>query len=291
MEGLERPVLDVEIDSEDLSADGDDDDSGGGLSGGHTTDRATVQDVPSNREAPSAPSTPTQGSATHEGKVSDGRPGTSTEGLLPAYPNKRPRRTTHQRNLERVSQFLLNPFAPSVSLFQTAPSCTSSTLPAHDLATHLLITPTPFLPSLFTQSHPPTRLQLLAAARPGGETDVGDEELFEEGEMEGIIRDASEVEAVRIAMGWDQDDDRDSDDEGPSEQGKPHERKRKRKHADSAGGREVGVAADPNASGTRTKRINMDALTRLLDLDTHLDEDGEDFSGLGLGYGLGPDSQ
>ena len=33
----------------------------------------------------------------------------------------------------------------------------------------------------------------------------------------------------------------------------------------------------------------MDTLARLLDPDTHMDEDGEGFSGMGLGLGLGLD--
>ena len=50
----------------------------------------------------------------------------------------------------------------------------------------------------------PSRLQLLAAARGGAdEAHIGDEELFAEDELEGMLRSVEEAEAVRIAMGWD----------------------------------------------------------------------------------------
>ncbi|KDQ59544.1 hypothetical protein JAAARDRAFT_33124 [Jaapia argillacea MUCL 33604] len=110
--------------------------------------------------------------------------------------------------LEHASQFLLNPLSvppmprtPSGPQPASSPSDLSSAIspqPSHDLPFHLLTTMSPSL----TQA--PTRLQLLVAQR-GGEVEIGDEDLFEEGELEGFVRGEEEIEALRRTMSFESD--------------------------------------------------------------------------------------
>jgi hypothetical protein len=55
-----------------------------------------------------------------------------------------------------------------------------------------------------TFTHPPTRLQLLTAARHGGSDAIADEELFEEGELEAVFRNEEEVGVLVRLVDWDE---------------------------------------------------------------------------------------
>ncbi len=78
------------------------------------------------------------------------------------------------------------------------------------------------------------------------------------------MRAPEEVQAVRVAMGWDEDGHGESG-EGPSKE-KKRGKKRKREDAnegDEAGQGSTGMKGKERAVGS--KRIDMDALARLLD--------------------------
>ena len=98
------------------------------------------------------------------------------------------RRTRYDRSVESASQFLLDPIKPSKSA-------------DGQLLSHLLSSDTPSLPHTFV--HPPTRLQLLRATRPGGSDAIADEELFEEGELEDVLRTEEEVNVLVRLVDWD----------------------------------------------------------------------------------------
>ncbi|KAI0811174.1 hypothetical protein BC629DRAFT_1589911 [Irpex lacteus] len=113
-----------------------------------------------------------------------------------------------------------------------------------------------------------TRLQLLANAR-GGEQAVDDDELFEEGELEGLMRDPEEVLVIRSTMDWDWD--------APVTEESSDHRAAKRKRTGS-GGEKTKVACGK-------QRIDMDVLARLLDPETVTDEDGGHLEGAGAFVG------
>lgn len=247
-EGVERPVLDIEEDGED----GAEDDTGSvasGSTGGTST--ASIQSVMSRGDG------------------------------FPRLQRKK-RRPAHVREVEQASQFLLNPLAsPSSSTRQRAEHGTRQ-----DLLEHLLTADTPSLSDAFR--HPPTRLQLLATSRGGGEDDkIADEELFDDGELDALLRDPGEVEVMRAAMKWDE--------EAPPSQtseAAPDCRKRKRRPSDGD--------KDPRNTTVRTtKRIDMGALARLLDPNTHLDEDvlegypieGKEDDEFSAPFALSPDAE
>jgi transcription factor IIIB 90 kDa subunit len=94
--------------------------------------------------------------------------------------------------------------------------------------------------STLSLSHIPTRLQLLVAERDGGADDVGDDELFAEGELDDFLRSEDEVEGLRRVLGW--------------EEGK--------EEPDSAEKTGKGPKSATKKSGT--KRVDMDAFAKLL---------------------------
>ncbi|KZT44114.1 hypothetical protein SISSUDRAFT_1057109 [Sistotremastrum suecicum HHB10207 ss-3] len=51
-----------------------------------------------------------------------------------------------------------------------------------------------------------SRLQVLLTQRSGGEADITEDELFEEGELEGYMRPETEVGILRVANGWFEDE-------------------------------------------------------------------------------------
>ena len=99
------------------------------------------------------------------------------------------RRTRHDRSVESASQFLLDPIKPSRSA-------------DGQLLSHLLSSDGFSL--AHTLVHPPTRLQLLRAARPGGSDAITDGELFEEGELENVFRTEEEVNVLAQLVDWDE---------------------------------------------------------------------------------------
>ena len=164
---------------------------------------------------------------------------------------KKARKTAHDRAVERTSQFLLQPLAT-----RAPPVAATSASPQDEqkLLEHFFTVDDSSLSHAFVQ--PPTRLQMLATSR--GEEMIDDEELFEDGEMEALMRNSDEIDILRrtIAQEWDISAD------GAPESG---QRPKKRKREDN-------TPPSPSSPIKRTKRVNMDALARLLDPETHLDE-------------------
>ncbi|KAF9009402.1 hypothetical protein BDQ17DRAFT_1235756 [Cyathus striatus] len=101
-----------------------------------------------------------------------------------------------------------------------------------------------------------TRLQLLSVERGGaGPDEIGDDELFEEGELEGLLRNEEEVNIIRQTMDWGAGIDSSGEEDVTAPP--PIRKKRKR------GAEEVNV---------KKSRLNMDALANFL----RGNEDGSD---------------
>jgi transcription factor IIIB subunit 2 len=163
-------------------------------------------------------------------------------------PPRKKKKTRHV--LDTTSHFLLDPLSaplpPSAS--RTAfPSPQIGPQPCFPYASYLLTASSLSL----TLHAPPTRLQLLAVAR-GGSGEIDDEELFEEGEWESMIRNEEEKEC--LSRVWE------CGDEGESQ--KPTKK----------------IASMKSANG-RTGRVNMEALHRLLHKTGDTLDDGEDLQG------------
>lgn len=177
---------------------------------------------------------------------------------------KKSRKSTHARSAERASQFLLNPLGEGTSADGRA---TASGQCGEGLFEHFLAADDSTLSSTF--KHPPSRLQAILIAK--GEHAITDEELFEEGELEGVLRTPEEVEMMRRAMEWSKEDGEES--------GSGQGRKRRRASDD---------AAAKELPGKRS-RIDKDALARILesedaechvlglDLDEKFDQEDVDF--------------
>ena len=159
------------------------------------------------------------------------------------------RKTRHNRSVESASQFLLNP--------SNTPIKSSKSTDDNQLVSHLLSSDTSSLSHAFVQ--PPTRLQLLHAARLGGSDAVVDEELFEEGEMEAMLRTEEEVKVLVRLVDWDE----------------VEEEKRLNKALKASRGRstisEHSLSKECPTLRRGTRRINMDAFERLMDPTLDLD--------------------
>lgn len=112
---------------------------------------------------------------------------------LPAAVGAKRRKTTHG-SLYEAYRLLLNPLSPSSPRSRTG---------THDLdvdislATDLLTRPSAAEEENRRQGVPPTRLQLLAVSRGGSSpSDIADDELFELGELEELLRSDTEREAL-----------------------------------------------------------------------------------------------
>lgn len=216
MSALERPVLALELDSQDDSTE----DSS---SEAHTSER---------------------GSETDEA----------------AGPVRKKRRTAHEQTIADVSQFLLHPTST------TAASPSKSQSSNCELLSHLLTAEESSLPDVFTKA--PTRLQLLAAERGGArDSDILDEELFVEGELEAMIRNDGEVTSLKAMMQWDAQPD--------SAQKTPTKARQRKMDQES----------DP---GQGTKRIDFAALARVLGpSDDTIGEEGDDVTAYTFAFGEG----
>ncbi|KAI0781321.1 hypothetical protein BD413DRAFT_660284 [Trametes elegans] len=189
-----------------------------------------------------------------------------------ARPIKRAK-TRHPKTIVDATHFLLNPLStpalPSPAPFGPA-SDREPSAPSTDpsLLTHLLTADASSFSHAFRAA--PSRLQLLVAARGGADdAHIADEELFGADELEGLLRTPEEAHAVGVAMGWDLEDGADAGGGAARQRGK----KRARKGAEEGDG----AAADAGGKGKAkakvagSKRINMDALARLLDPGADLD--------------------
>jgi transcription factor IIIB subunit 2 len=152
--------------------------------------------------------------------------------------NPRKRRKTCA--LDSASQFLLDPISSSniaPDIMPTSPSVVnvfsgSTTASALPLTAYLLGASSTSL----SPSAPPTRLQLLVAER-GGSNEISDDELFFDGELEGLIRTAEETLELRKVFGW------------------GHEDQEELNEMSSSGSVREG----------RTTRVDMEALARVLE--------------------------
>ena len=187
------------------------------------------------------------------------RTSTSASGDRP-FQMKRP--TVYQRAVANTSQYFLSPLsvssssAPVVDVTGPSSKPSSPSVSDPDLFYHLLTVDDATLGQAFAGMHAPTRLQMLAAVRGGADEEfVRDDELFEDGELEGFFRSEEEIESLRTAFDWDPTRVSKSPSTSPK-------RKKKRKRA-------VEDASDHNSivgpSVKRTKRINMNALAKILD--------------------------
>ena len=169
-----------------------------------------------------------------------------TSAELISRPIKR-RKTRHNRSMESASQFLLDPSNTPIRL--------SKSTEDSQLLSHLLSSDASPLSHTFV--HPPTRLQLLHATRPGGSDDVADDELFGEGELEAMLRTEDEVGVLVRLMDWDEVEKR-SDVVFKASPNRSTKSKQSTLEEDLAtqGGSE---------------RINMDAFKRLMDQTSDLD--------------------
>ncbi|THH33010.1 hypothetical protein EUX98_g1215 [Antrodiella citrinella] len=162
--------------------------------------------------------------------------------------------SAHQRAIATTSQFLLSPLSCSSSPATGVDTASTGKSADPDLFHHLLTVDDAALEHAFSGSAP-TRLQKLVAVR--GDADLlDDDELFEEGELEGMLRSEEEREALQVVLGWE-------DSTAASAAPPPHEKegrgKRKRGEEDPAQAGE--------AKAKRTRRIDMDALARVLGSD------------------------
>ncbi|KAI0747668.1 hypothetical protein C8Q80DRAFT_1336730 [Daedaleopsis nitida] len=200
-----------------------------------------------------------QGSSTLCSRQSSRTPSV-TDDSVPSHPAKRAKtKIRHPKSVLDASQFLLRPLSAALpSPSPPSPSHTDSNR-APDLLTHLLTADAAALPHAFLRA--PTRLQLLASAR-GARTSSTSPTTSSS---------PMEAEAVRIAMGWDCDPDPDPDpEEGLGSRARGKKRKRDERELDVAGLE----SSDAGRGGTRgSKKIDMDALARLLDPDADLDVD------------------
>jgi len=168
---------------------------------------------------------------------------------LTSRPTKK-RKTRHNRSVESASQFLLNPSGTPIR-----PS--KPTKDSH-LSSHLLSSDAS--PFAHTFVHPPTRLQLLHAARPGGSDAIVDEELFEEGELEAMLRTEEEVDILVRLVDWDEvEEDKRLNAILKTPRNRPTKSKQNTPQDGSNPQRGAG-------------RINMDTFKRLMDQTSDLDD-------------------
>ncbi|KNZ75479.1 hypothetical protein J132_02812 [Termitomyces sp. J132] len=192
--------------------------------------------------------------------------------LPPPFNASRPakRQKISHHPLRDATQFLLNPLVLRVT--STTPSSPASDPTIRNTPSKYL---RPSLPSYILTAPsisilhsrvPPTRLQLLIASR-GGADAIKDEELFGEGELDGLIRPKEEAEEVwkrLVVLGilGEDDEENASDGNGNTKGGRGKKRDAEGKRR---GGKEEG---QPKKS-----RVDLDALARLLE---DKDEDKDD---------------
>ncbi len=117
--------------------------------------------------------------------------------------------------LSEASKFLLDPLSSSLPATQANPSSSTRAVP---MTSYLLAAPT----SALTSQSKPTRLQILSVAKNGEE--VLDDELFEDGELDGFLRSEDEVRTMSIL--WEHKHPA-SEERPPSDPKPPRKRKRR----------------------------------------------------------------
>ncbi|KZT24124.1 hypothetical protein NEOLEDRAFT_1068191 [Neolentinus lepideus HHB14362 ss-1] len=161
------------------------------------------------------------------------------------------KRKRGNRKLTQASQYLLSPLSSALPSGPRPPETKPAAVPHAVPGSPDLFSPAHLLTAhVASLSAPPTRLQILAMER-GGEEQVRDEELFEDGELESFMRTDSEVEVAKKMMDISEDDEQS---ERESQEVVPKKRRKEE------GG---------------TKRIDMDRLAALL-VEPLEDQDGDD---------------
>ncbi|KAF9218328.1 hypothetical protein BS17DRAFT_791678 [Gyrodon lividus] len=160
-------------------------------------------------------------------------------------PNKK--RRIKRGTVHEAYQLLLNPLSSSSTCTSRNQSQLISATSTSEVSvlSHVLTCP----PDQLSRGTGPTRLQLLSAFRGGsGLENIADEELFDEGELEGLLRSEQEREALQplFELNWGED-----------------------RAEDEA------VVSCPKPVDTAAKRVNMDALARILGGDVD-DDDKEE---------------
>ncbi|KXN93390.1 hypothetical protein AN958_00314 [Leucoagaricus sp. SymC.cos] len=166
------------------------------------------------------------------------------------------KRKTHHRV---AMQFLLDPARtplPNSARSSSLDIDTSTPLQSiHPLLTYYLS---------YSTSRRPTRLQLLAVAR-GGADQISDSELFEENEMENLMRNEEEMKVIAHMSDWGEEGGTQPITDTLVSSVPPTSSKSKR------------VKRNNSKAEERPSRINLDALARFLnDDDTHDDQTGLD---------------
>jgi len=173
------------------------------------------------------------------------------------YPRKK-----RKTQLEVGMRFLLDPISGPLPGFQ--PSSKPLMLPqsVSSLLIYCLSAPMP--------SKRPTRLQLLVTAR-GGADGISDSELFEENEIEGLLRNEEEIKMMAHLYDWNADTETTSDSEtalGLVSQTSKISRL---------------TCRDGSTTQENRKRIDLDALARLLN-DENVQDNQPSTALLGAAY-------
>lgn len=189
-----------------------------------------------------------------------------------------PKRRKIHHSLDEASRFLLNPFAtlsspsPSTSKRVPAASQPKPSISKFPLTSYVLSTSS--LSSV--GQRPPTRLQLLTAARGGSDEDaIRDEELFAEGELQGLLRKDDEIAVMRRILDWEDN----TDDEDVT----PKSTKKRKLEERSAKGKQASGATAPPA---KKSRVNMEAFAKFMQGEECADGDDDTVDG---GHGDGQD--
>jgi len=136
--------------------------------------------------------------------------------------------------MDGLSEFLLSPLhAQSLS----QPSAQRARIPSLDAVSHILAADSPSF------ELPATRLQVLSLSKSAD--DITDEELFDEGELEALIRGQDERDVLARVLGWTHE----GSESGHLEEDEAH----------------TANAQARDREGGVTSRINIEALNRLLD--------------------------
>lgn len=156
----------------------------------------------------------------------------------------RPKRRVKRAAVDVASQFLLSPSDTRENDASKRARTNGTTITKVNMETlaHVLTNESATL----ALNRPATRLQLLLGQK--RESDIGDEELFGEGELENMMRKREEVDILAKTFDWAQEGDDGGD--------------RERDDDRDDGYTEHAQRRDRTRGGTR--RVNMDALKRLL---------------------------
>lgn len=132
------------------------------------------------------------------GKTADPEAGDSDSDDAQSVMPTRPRKRRRIQALQQATRFLLNPLAGPLPASFLSASDAALPLPTYLLTSSLSM----------RRDRLPSRLQLLSAARGGvGPDEIRDEELFEDGELDNLVRTEDEIAELRGILGWKEDEE------------------------------------------------------------------------------------